>query len=145
MAIADLKAREGKVDIVMEIVAKEEPREFEKFGKTGKVCNATAKDDTGEIKLSLWNEQADQVNVGDKVHITNGWVNEYQGELQLTSGKFGKLEVVSSAGPSSDEVTKDEKEEVETFKKLDGEKPVSEEEITVDEYQEAVEEEILDK
>ena len=29
-------------------------REFEKFGKTGRVCNAIAKDATGEIKLSLW-------------------------------------------------------------------------------------------
>lgn len=142
MAIADLKARQGKVDIVVEIIGKEEPREFEKFGRTGKVCTATAKDDSGEIKLSLWNEQVEQVNVGDKVRIINGYVNEYQGELQLTSGKFGKLEVIDSVDK---DVTDDEKEEAKTFKKLDGEKPASEEEMTTDEYEEVVEEEILDK
>ena len=32
-----------------------------------------------------------------KIHITNGWVGEYQGELQLSTGKFGKLEVVGEA------------------------------------------------
>ena len=42
----------------------------------------------------MWNEQADQVNVGDTVKISNGWVGEYQGEKQLSTGKFGKLEVV---------------------------------------------------
>jgi len=94
MAIKDLKAREGKVDIVVEVVSKEEPREFEKFGKTGRVCNAVVKDESGEIKLTLWNDDIDKVNAGDKLHIVNGYVNEWQGELQLTTGKFGALEVV---------------------------------------------------
>lgn len=94
MAIKDLKAREGKVDIVVEVVSKEEPREFEKFGKTGRVCNAVVKDESGEIKLTLWNDDIDKVNEGDKLHIVNGYVNEWQGDLQLTTGKFGALEVV---------------------------------------------------
>ena len=92
--IKDLKAREGNVDVVVEVVSKEEPREFEKFGKTGKVCNAVIKDESGETKLTLWNDDIDKVNIGDKLHITNGYVNEWQGDLQLTTGKFGKLEVV---------------------------------------------------
>ena len=94
MAIKDLQARQGNVDLVLEIVEKGDVREFEKFGKKGRVCNATAKDETGTIKLTLWNEQIDEINAGDKVHITNGYVGEYQGELQLSTGKFGKLEVV---------------------------------------------------
>jgi len=94
MVIKDLKAREGKVDIVVEVVSKEEPREFEKFGKTGRVCNAVVKDESGEIKLTLWNDDIDKVNEGDKLHIVNGYVNEWQGDLQLTTGKFGALEVV---------------------------------------------------
>src|SRR3989344_5617010 len=97
MAIVDLKPKQGKVDIVVDIVAKETPREFNKFGKSGKLCNATVKDETGEMKLSLWNDDVDKVEVGDKVQITNGYVNEYQGELQLTSGRFGKLEVVGKS------------------------------------------------
>jgi replication factor A1 len=106
MAIKDLQIRQGKVDLVLDITDKEQPREFNKFGKTGKVCNATAKDETGTIKLTLWNEDVDKVSIGDKVHIINGYVNEWQGEPQLTTGKFGQLEIVESSG-----VTKDEEEE----------------------------------
>ena len=98
MAIKDLEVRQGNVDVVVEVIEKGEVREFEKFGKTGRVCNAKVKDESGEIKLSLWNEQIDQVNVGDKVHVTNGYVSEFQGEKQLTTGKFGKLEVVEKGG-----------------------------------------------
>jgi len=94
MQIKDLQPKTGKVDIELEVVEKDEPREFTKFGSVGKVCNAKVKDETGEIKLTLWNEQVDQINVGDKIKITNGYVSEYQGEMQLSTGKFGKLEKI---------------------------------------------------
>jgi replication factor A1 len=94
MAIKDLKARDGNVDIEIEITEKSDVREFQKFGKAGRVCNAKGKDETGTITLTLWNEDIDKVNVGDKVHITNGYISEWQGELQLGTGKFGQMEVV---------------------------------------------------
>ena len=105
MAIKDLQPRQGKADIEAEVIDKEEPRTFNKFGKEGRVCNATIKDATGTIKLTLWNEQIDQVNVGDKIKISNGYVNEWQGEMQLTTGKFGKLDVLESKGVTKDEET----------------------------------------
>ncbi len=96
MKINELQPKQGKVEIVVEIVEKDEPREFSKFGTVGKVCNCKAKDDTGEIKVTLWNDQIEQVGVGDRIKIINGYVNEYQGEMQLTTGKFGKLEKVEA-------------------------------------------------
>lgn len=95
MKIKELKARQGKVDIEVEITELGEAREFAKFDKGGRVANAMAKDDSGSIKLSLWNEQIDMVKPGTKVHIKNGYVSEWQGELQLTTGKFGTFEVLS--------------------------------------------------
>ena len=94
MAISDLKARQGNVVLLAVVVEKGDVRTFEKFGKPGRVCNAKVKDDSGEVTLTLWNEDIDNVNVGDKIKITNGWVSEYQGELQLSTGKFGKLEII---------------------------------------------------
>ena len=94
MQIKDLKPKQGSVDIVVDIMDVETPREFQKFGKPGRVANAIAKDETGDIKLTLWNEDIDKVKAGDKVHMTNGYVNEWQGEMQLTTGRMGKLEVV---------------------------------------------------
>jgi replication factor A1 len=95
MEIKDLQPRQGKVEIVLEVTEKGEVREFEKFGKKGKVCSCKAKDNTGEIILSLWNEQVDQVKTGDKVKVSNGYIGEWQGEKQLSTGKFGTLEVVT--------------------------------------------------
>ena len=94
MEIKDLQAGQGKIDIVVEIAELQETRTFEKFGKSGKVANAKARDASGEITLSLWNEQCDLVKQGDKVHIINGWVSEFKGEKQLSTGKFGRLEVL---------------------------------------------------
>lgn len=99
MEIKDIKSNQGNIDLVLEVVEKEEPRTFEKFGKQGKVCNATVKDGSGKIKLTLWNEDIDKVNVGDKIHLQNGWCSEYRDEKQLSTGKFGKIEVVQVAPP----------------------------------------------
>jgi hypothetical protein len=108
MAINELKPRMGNVNIVFDIIEKGNAREFDKFGKKGKVCNAKAKDETGEVTLTLWNDDVDKFNVGDKVQMTNGYVSEYQGEMQLGTGKFGKLELVGEP-----------KEEKATLGKLD--------------------------
>jgi replication factor A1 len=93
MAIKDLTPKQGKVFLDAEVASKGTVREFNKFGKQGKVCDAEIKDDTGKMKLTLWNEQVDMVNVGDKISIKNGYVGEWQGEMQLSTGKFGSLEV----------------------------------------------------
>lgn len=94
MNVKELTARQGKVDITLKIDEKQEPRSFAKFGKEGRVANAIGSDATGKIKITLWNEQVDQINAGDTIKITNGYVGEWQGELQLSTGKFGTLEVV---------------------------------------------------
>ena len=94
MNIAELKPRQGNVSIEAEVIDIGETKEFEKFGRKGRVANATIKDGSGEIKLTLWNDDIDKIKKGNKIKITNGYINEFQGEKQLTAGKFGKLEVV---------------------------------------------------
>lgn len=111
MEIKDLQANQGNIDIVAVVTTKDEPRTFEKFGKQGRVANAMIKDETGEIKVTLWNDDIDVVNVGDKIHIQNGWCSEYRDEKQLSSGKFGKIEVVEKAGSAA--TPEEAKEELE--------------------------------
>lgn len=98
MKISDLQSGQGKADITAVVKSKAEPRTFNKFGKDLRVCNAIISDDSGEITLSLWNNDIDTVKVGDTIQVTNGYVSEFNGNKQLTSGKFGKLEVVSGEG-----------------------------------------------
>ncbi len=101
MNVKDLQARQGKVDITLKVEDKEEPRSFAKFGKEGRVCNCTTSDETGRIKVTLWNEQVDMINPGDTIKITNGYVSEWQGELQLSTGKFGQLDVVEKGSAAN--------------------------------------------
>ena len=121
MEIKDVQPNQGNIDLVLTIKDKGEARSFEKFGKTGRVCSATVKDDSGELKLTLWNDDVDKVKVGDKIHLKNGWCSEYQGEKQLSSGKFGELEVLENDGgnveeKSSEESTGEETSETEATK-----------------------------
>jgi len=90
--IKNLKPKQGKVELTADVVSKDNPKEV-KNGEL-KICNFKIKDETGEIDLVLWNEDIDKVNIGDKVKIVNGYVNEWQGVKQLTPGRFGSLEVV---------------------------------------------------
>ena len=91
MQIKDVQPNKSVDVLEVEVVEVEEPREFTNFRGTGRVANAKAKDETGEINLTLWNEQADQVKANDKIVIENGWAKEYRGEMQVSTGKFGKL------------------------------------------------------
>ncbi len=122
MKVSELRAGQGKVDTEVTVKSKEAPRAFQKYGRELKVCNAVVQDDSGEIKMSLWNSDADKINVGDKIKITNGYVSEFNGEKQLTSGKYGKLEVVS---PNSDKADSGQKTMQNAVKPSSAEKPVS--------------------
>lgn len=101
MKIKDIQPNKGNIEITAEVAQKEEPRTFEKFGKKGKVCNAVLKDESGTIKLTLWNEDIDKVNPGDTIKLTNGWCSEFKSEKQLSTGKFGKIEILSSGAQAS--------------------------------------------
>ena len=141
MEIKDLQPKTGKVELVATVISKDEVRQIEKPNFSGRVSNASLKDDTGEVKMTLWNEQCDQIDVGDKVKILNGYVSEWQGEMQLSTGKFGTMEVLEKGkdlGTDSGEhvLTEDEKTESELLSKGD-KKPDEGEILTEDEKEEA--------
>ena len=96
MKISQLKPKSNVEEIELTIVEKEETRGFiSGFGVKGKVCNAMAKDDSGaRIGLTLWNDEIARVDVDDRVRIMNGWVKEWNGQLEISAGRFGKLEVL---------------------------------------------------
>jgi len=96
MKVSDLRPLVKVDDIELEIFEKAEPRQVTtKFGnKELTVCDAKGKDETGEIQLTLWNEEIELVPLNAKIRITNGYVKEWNGALQLSAGKYGKIEVI---------------------------------------------------
>jgi replication factor A1 len=93
--IKDLQDGMKRVSVEAKVVEKGDVREVKSRYKdeTYRIVDAVIADETGSIKLTLWNEQIDQVNVGDNVKIENGYVTSFKGENQLNVGKFGKLSV----------------------------------------------------
>jgi replication factor A1 len=93
--IKELRNGMKRVNVEAKVVEKGNPREVMSRYKdeTYTVADAVVADETGSIKLTLWNEQIDQVNVNDKVKIENGYVTSFKGEIQLNVGKYGKMTV----------------------------------------------------
>jgi ssDNA-binding replication factor A large subunit len=92
--VKDLKPQLGDVTIELEIVSMGEPRAFNSFKGQGTVTNAAVKDETGEVSLTLWGEQYKGIHDGDVIKIEKGYVTEYKGKLQISTGKFGILSVI---------------------------------------------------
>lgn len=84
-----LEPVEGTIDSISE------PRTVNlKTGGEAKVADAILKDDTGKIKLTLWDAQIKMVKSGSKVRIENGYITNFKGENSLNVGKYGKLTVI---------------------------------------------------
>ena len=89
--VAELKPGMRRVDVAGTIVKIDGPRDVQtKFGP-GQVATATLKDDSGEVEVTLWNENISKVQVNDSVQIENGYVDSFRGKLQLNVGRYGKL------------------------------------------------------
>jgi replication factor A1 len=93
--IKELRDGMKRINIQAKVTGKSETREVTSRSKdqTFKIADVTIADETGTIKLTLWNEQIEQVKVDDVVKIENGYVTSFRGEIQLNAGKYGKLSV----------------------------------------------------
>jgi replication factor A1 len=96
LKINELRDGMRKIDIEANVVEKSDAREVRSrwTNETYRVADATIEDETGTITLTLWNEQIEQVNVGDRVRIENGYIKSFRDVLQLNSGKYGTLTVL---------------------------------------------------
>ncbi len=96
MKVSDLKENSNVDEIVLKIVEKKEPREVTgRYGGTSRVCDLVGEDEDGnKIQIALWNEEIDVVEVNETLKITDGWVKEWDNELQVSTGRNGKIEKV---------------------------------------------------
>jgi len=93
MKINEIKNEMSGVLTEGEITEKSEPRTVNTRYGPRSVANIKLEDETGTIKMSLWEEQIDKVNIGDKVSISGAFVTEFRNELQLNIPRSGKLEI----------------------------------------------------
>ena len=66
-----------------------------RWGSPACVSNVTIADDTGTIRLGLWNDQIEMVNIGDEVELTNCRVARFANEPQLRLGRKSTISVIN--------------------------------------------------
>ena len=96
--IKDLRTGMRHVNLKAKILEVAEPkRVFTRYGNHASVAKASITDETGTIKLCLWNDQIASVSAGDTVQIENARVFAFRGERQMSLEKTGTLNVEISA------------------------------------------------
>ena len=105
MKVHELTSASRSVNIRLRILSLEQAREVQtRYGKA-RVTTAQAGDETGTIKLSLWNEDIDKVDEGVIVEVENGFVKMYRDEMELSAGRYGTISIVDdSEFPSKEEI-----------------------------------------
>jgi replication factor A1 len=68
-----------------------------RFGNYAKVANVLIADETGSIRLCLWNEQIASISAGDTIQIENARTSTFKGERQLNIGRKGLLSSVDDS------------------------------------------------
>ena len=92
LPIRDLRTGMSQINLkakVLEIPASK--LVFTRFGNYASVANALIADETGTIRLCLWNEQIGSISIGDTIQLENARASTYRGERQLNIGKKGTL------------------------------------------------------
>jgi len=108
LQIGDLSSGRKHVKVKARVLEISKPREvLTRFGSQAYVSNAIIGDNTETIELSLWNEQANALSVGDVIEIEDGHVAYFRGKKQLRIGRRGEINVVKDEDfPSIQELRK---------------------------------------
>jgi replication factor A1 len=98
MKIKDVNSEVKWVNLKAKVVKKPIARTvYSRFGNNPLgLSTSTISDDTGSIKMPLWNNQINMVSIGDTIQIENGRIRTFRGELQVSVGKAGKLKVIKA-------------------------------------------------
>ncbi|HPU37663.1 MAG TPA: OB-fold nucleic acid binding domain-containing protein [Methanothermobacter sp.] len=91
-SILEMEDEGEEVDVVGRILSLEDPREFQREDSVGILRNMELADDTGVIRVTLWDEKATKsLNVGDAIKIENARVRLGLYDIELSVGKTSRI------------------------------------------------------
>jgi replication factor A1 len=100
--INDLRVGMHHVNLKAKILEVEKPKNVvTRHGNHASVAKALIADETGTIKLCLWNGQIASVSAGDTVQIENAEVSSFRGEKHMSLGKKGTLSNLKIFNPQA--------------------------------------------
>jgi len=99
--VEDLSLGLSNVNLVGVVLDTDSVRTFDRDdGSEGRVSNLVLGDQTGKIRVTLWDEQADlatELAAGETVEVVDGYVKERDGSLELHVGNRGTVESVEES------------------------------------------------
>jgi replication factor A1 len=105
LLIRDLHVGMKQVNLKARVLEIPNPRiVVTRFGNYASVASAVIADETGTIKLCLWNEQIKSIATGDIIQVQNARMSTFRGERQLSVGKKGTLSSVKDVVPQLTEM-----------------------------------------
>jgi replication factor A1 len=94
--IEDLSMGLSDVNLQGRVLDTDSVRTFDRDdGSEGRVANLTLGDETGRVRVTLWDERADRAGElapGDAVEVVDGYTRERDGALELHVGDRGRVE-----------------------------------------------------
>jgi len=95
--LADLRTGMGSVNAAARIAHIGEKKEFtRREGSTGRVVSVLMEDETGSVRLSLWDDDVDltdDMKIGDLIAVENGYTRLSLGDVGLNVGQSGRVTV----------------------------------------------------
>jgi replication factor A1 len=96
--VEDLSLGLSDVNLRGRVLATDSVRTFDRDdGSEGRVANLTLGDETGRIRVTLWDERADratELDADTSVEVVDGYVRERDGDLELHVGSRGAVEAI---------------------------------------------------
>jgi len=98
--IADVEIGKNVPEIVVRVISVAPPRMIStRSGRKTQLTEVLVGDETGTAVLSLWGfGSASSLSAGKVIRIIDGWAKEWQGKMQLSLGRSGRLEEVNDTG-----------------------------------------------
>jgi replication factor A1 len=96
LKINNILAGMRSVETEGKVIAAYPVKEFKTESREGRVGNFILADDTGTIRVTLWNAIADNLNtikVGDTIRIKSAYVRENQGRKEIHLGDKSALQI----------------------------------------------------
>ncbi len=107
LPIRDLRTGMTHVNLRAKVLEIPRPkRVFTRFGNYSNVASAVIADETGTIKLCLWNEQITSISCGDTIQIENARASKFKGEIQLSIGRHGTISNIGDSDSQLKEVNR---------------------------------------
>ena len=97
MKIEELKPYQKKIELVVKVVSKAEPKEVKSRwdSSSHRMTEALVGDETGTVLLTLWDDSIDALEDGKTYVVSNAYTTLFKDSLRLNTGRFGEIQAAT--------------------------------------------------